>query len=495
MGKLNPKMTLSRRIAQHPDLTTNEEGGVAFRPEMKTELMLRTVSAMISEDGFYQSGKTLDAKLKECIHAVATSDPEFVLKLALYARKQMYLRTAPVVLMGEYSLAAGKPNVPNARKYIAETISRADEITELLAYVIEQNRTRKVFKGKIPQVIKFGIARAFRKFSAYQLAKYDREGAVKLKDALFMCHPKPRDTEQEKTFADLAADRLESADTWEVALSTKGASKKTWDGIVPAMGYMALLRNLANFEKYDVNLGPVIAKLTDPDEVHRSKQFPYRFHSAYRHVTKGKLMDALQDAMRISIDNIPAFNGTTFVACDNSGSMRSHVSGKSDVQMISIASLFGAMVHAKTAGTENEAIVSVFGDNFAVVPLSSRDGILTNMAKIEMTHVGLSTNAYLAIRYLRAKKIKVDRIVIFSDCQCYGAGSLAVELKQYKREVNPKVFTYSFDLASYGTTQFPKDEERVCIAGGFSDKILTFIPMFERSRADMLAEIEAASLP
>jgi len=112
--------------------------------------------------------------------------------------------------------------------------------------------------------------------------------------------------------------------------------------------------------------------------------------------------------------------------------------------------------------------------------------------------VGHSTNAYLAIKYLNDNKIKVDRIVIFSDMQCYSTSgrneSIYEELVKYKRNINPNVYTYSFDLASYGTLQIPDDESRVCTAGGFSDKVLSFIPKFEQDKIDMLEEIENTKL-
>jgi len=228
----NKKPNVSDKVKNHPDLTVNREGGVAFKPDMKTDLMLRTVSSMIGEDQFYASGKELKRELREAIHAVAGVDPAFILKLALYARTKMYLRTAPMVLIGEYGMSAGKGKVPNARKFVTATIQRADEIMEVIAYVIEQNTRRKAFKGKLPQVIKFGVADAFNKFDAYQFAKYNREGAVKLKDAMALCHPKPKDEGQEAIFKDIVEDTLAAPDTWEVVISTKGSTKENWESVI-----------------------------------------------------------------------------------------------------------------------------------------------------------------------------------------------------------------------------------------------------------------------
>lgn len=493
--KFNTKQSESDRLKARPDFCPNEEGGIAFRPDLKTELMLRTVSSLISEDGFYKKGSELNTELRNTIHAVAKEDPEFILKLALYARSKMHLRSAPIVLMGEFAISAGKGNVENASSYIAETIQRPDEITELIAYVQAQN---KYYKGKMPMMIKKGVRQAFGKFDAYQLAKYKQPGEVTLRDAMFMTHPKPKNDTQAKTYADLAAGTLASADTWEHAISTEGSTKEAWENIIPKMGYMALLRNLRNFLDKGVDMQPVLNRITNPAAITKSKQFPFRFWSAYKEMQNrsdsGNVLDALSDAADVSVQNVPKFPGRTFVTCDVSGSMSTPISSRSSVSMAEIGCMFGAMVHA----ISEDSIVSVFGDEHQVVSLSRRDSLFTNTVKLRKTPVGFSTNTHLAINYLTQTKNKVDRIIIFSDMQCYDShgwgGSVAESIRRYRREVNKDVYIYSFDLASYGTTQMPKDEPRVCLAGGFSDHVLQFIPLFESSKEDMLSEIERVSV-
>jgi hypothetical protein len=168
-----------------------------------------------------------------------------------------------------------------------------------------------------------------------------------------------------------------------------------------------------------------------------------------------------------------------------------------------------------TLHISEDPIVSVFGEEFATVPCSKRDSILTNMKKIRDTDVGHSTDAWKAIQYLVKNKIDVDRIVIFSDMQCYdnevrtvqrypwltqmdvkveNERSVYANLIAYKKLVNKDVFTYSFDLSSYGTLQIPMDESRVCSLGGWSDNVLRFMDLYERDRTDMLKEIEETTI-
>src|SRR5690606_15992047 len=81
--------------------------------------------------------------------------------------------------------------------------------------------------------------------------------------------------------------------TWE-ALSGAiegGMDAKAWEAVIPSMGYMALLRNLRNFEQAGVStdvLDAVARKIEDKDEAAKSKQFPMRFLSAYN-ATKDSL--------------------------------------------------------------------------------------------------------------------------------------------------------------------------------------------------------------
>lgn len=85
------------------------------------------------------------------------------------------------------------------------------------------------------------------------------------------------------------------------------------------MGYMAILRNLRNFLKHGVDLNLIAPILTDPQRVARSKQFPFRFYSAYRAVMeipymeiarpqdRTRLLRMLETAIDQSVINVPGY--------------------------------------------------------------------------------------------------------------------------------------------------------------------------------------------
>ncbi len=491
MAKINRK---ARRFGlfSRSDRTVNYEGGVAFAMTPKMELYTRVATALVGEPKFYEPNAEGDRPMLQLIGAVSKEDPEFILKLAVHCRRDLHLRTVPVVLLVEACRYESKRFV---RRYAPHIVQRPDELTEAIAY------WKRLFgdigdqaqKGMLSNPLKRGLADAFENFDAYQLAKYDRDGEVKLKDVLKIVHPKPKTPERSEIYRLLRERELPVPETWETYISVHGSTKENWQRILPKMGYMAKLRNLRNFLDKGVDLEPVLEHLTNRKAVRNSKQFPFRFFSAYRELENHPspetpaVLEALETALEVSVENVPEFKGTTLLSADNSGSMQAPVSARSKVKRSEVADLLQAIANEIC----DKAITSVFAQSFKVVHTIKSAGILANTRRFLETNVGMATNAFLAIRYLNKERIHVDRILLFSDMQCYDTrdpgrylgwpqgASLAEELKKYKASVNPEVYLYSLDLAGYGTAQFPKDEARVCMIAGWSERLLNFIPLYE----------------
>lgn len=484
--KFNKTQTVSERLQARPDATVNKAGGLAFMADPRTELYLRACASFL-EDSYYTKAPQ---KLAELRTAISKCDRGFVLRLAAYARNEMHLRTLPLVLLAEASVMQSSPKEckSDVRRFVPAIVRRADEPAELLAYWISQ--LGKGNKAKLPNALKRGLSDAFERFDEYQLAKYNRDGAVKLRDVLNLIHAKPTSPERAALYKRVLEGQLATPETWEVALSTQGASAETWNAIAPKMGIMAILRNLRNFEKHGATEAIKIAleMLQDPEAVRTSKLLPFRWFSAEREIRDQRLKDAVQTALNLSIENVPTWSGSTAIFVDLSGSMETPLSAKSKVQYVEVGALMGAMA-TKLAGG-GEYLVGAFGASYADVPVSKHDGILTNMRRIRNTGVGHSTNAWLTIESLRKRKKVVDRVILFSDMQCYDNSgylhdrltndcSLASQWKRYQAEVNPKAILYSVNLAGEGTLQFPSDERRVVQIAGWSGRILDLISSYE----------------
>jgi len=503
MVKFNSKNTLDKELKGKPTATMNHEGGLAFEMDAKMKLVTETLASFI-EGKFYTDKNISQQELTKTVREVLKYDPEFVLKLAAYARKSMHLRSIPLFLLNEYANSGA--NVYGARRYVPACIERADEITELLALSIHTRLTDPDHRFKDKKTSMFilkGLAPVFNQFDAYQFAKYSGEGSeVSMKDALLLAHPIPKDKEQQAIFDQIVSGTLAPPETWEVTISGKGASKESWEAILPKMGYMAVLRNLNNFIKHGVNLELVLNKLTDPVAIQKSKQYPFRFYSAYKTIKDSSytsevnqnyvqaILSGLEKAIAISAESVPKISGKSLVLVDVSGSMSwSNISKHSKMTPADIAGMFGA-ISSKIC---DNADVIVFATDFGKVRFGEDQGILKRMELMARANVGGGTDAFKPMEHAKQIMSKYDRIFLFSDMQCYaGRGSynsFAKSFYGYQREVN-NAYLYTVDLTGYGTAQVPQDNDQVLMLAGFSEKLFGFIPSFESDRLNLVNEIE-----
>jgi hypothetical protein len=168
-------------------MVTNHEGAKAYVMTPAEELYSAVVTTGLS-DITYEKGND---RLQRIQSLIQKNDPEFVAKLAVYARKDMYLRSIPLVLAAE--LAKQTSGTDLVSRTVDGVVQRADEITELLAYYqLGNERTETKKLNKLSKQIQKGLVKSFNKFDEYQFAKYNRKGEVTLKDALFLVHPKAK---------------------------------------------------------------------------------------------------------------------------------------------------------------------------------------------------------------------------------------------------------------------------------------------------------------
>jgi hypothetical protein len=161
--------------------------GRAFAPEQQLRRAL--MSCMLWEDQFYEDGVSIAERIGALVPQV---DAEKVAAMAIEAREDMKLRHAPLLIVREMARHEGH------KALVADTleriVQRPDELTEFLAIywadALGPMQQRK--RAAVSAQVKKGLARALTKFDAYQLAKYDRDGAVRIRDVLFLTHAKPK---------------------------------------------------------------------------------------------------------------------------------------------------------------------------------------------------------------------------------------------------------------------------------------------------------------
>jgi 60 kDa SS-A/Ro ribonucleoprotein len=294
-----------------------------FTPEM--ELRRSLMNCLLWENQFYEDGVSIAERIKALVPKVA---PERVAALAVEAREVMKLRHAPLLVVRE--MARHEKHRALVADTLAQVIQRPDEMTELLAIywadALGPMQQRK--RQPVSAQIKKGLARALTRFDAYQLAKYDRDGAVRIKDVLFLVHAKPKDKDQEKVWKQLVDGELPSPDTWEVSLSSGKNKRETFERLMEEkkLGGLALLRNLRLMQKAEVPR----ENIADAIEAMRTEKIlPYRFITAARYAPDFE--PELEAAMLKSIKGHTRLAGRTRLLIDVSGSMFAPLSAQSEM--------------------------------------------------------------------------------------------------------------------------------------------------------------------
>ena len=517
-GAGDPRSTTALKTTD--EQTVTHEGAPAFVKEAKTALFTLAMTSMTAQDSFYESAATQDSRLRGLVQQLTEEDPEFIQKFVPWLRNTANMRSAPIVIAAEYALAGG----PHRRQVIDSAMVRADEPAEFVGYYIMRTG-RSTLPGGIQRGVADAVQRLYGQFSAL---KYDSQRhTVRMGDVIELVHPQPKDAIQGvlyewlldrrhhsqdvrvnvaelpviKARQDLEAVKpdqrrevlramqgeLSDANTEAIVLAADafsiggitweylsgwlpgGMDAEAWEAVIPQMGYMALLRNLRNFDEAKISdevTGSVLDRLADPDEIAKSRQFPYRFWSAW-HATQSLIWGpTLEKALDFSTRNIPEFVGTTLVLVDVSGSMAATVSEKSWVTRADVAALFGAALFAKNPKTTR---VVVFGTESKDVTPGQRGSMLRNMEVFRDNH-GLGHGTYLGSAVDRHFTDE-DRIVIFTDLQTHDGGA-----KDKAR------FVHYFDLAGYGSSPDRIGEDGVFMYGGFTDATFRQMSLHEITR-------------
>lgn len=502
-------------IVRKSEKTVNYEGGEAFSMASELELYTAVVTSAMSQTNY----EAADGRVERIAQLVGKCDDMFVAQLAVYARTQMNLRNIPLLLVTE--LARKHNGDDLVARAVDGVVRRADEIMELLTcYQWRNGASGRKKLGHLSRQMQKGLQRAFNRFDEYQFAKYNQDSrAVKLRDALFLVHPKAKDEAQQLLFDKIASNSLDTPYTWEVELSALGqksfgceeekekAVSRKWQELIGSgkLGYMALLRNLRNIlrckDMPPSTMAELSATLANGNAVRHSKQLPFRFLAAYREICRiegfwtSLMLDTLEEAVSHSAGNIVGFDGNTrvVIAADVSGSMASPISARSSVRNYDIGLLLAMMLGSRC----RRVITGIFGDIWKVVSLPAEGGVLANVEKTYQygNEVGFSTNGYKVVEYLLENRIVADKVMMFTDCQmwnsCGDGATLRERWHTYKRFA-PCARLYLFDLAGYGQSPLSLAEPDVFLIAGWNDKVFDVLSAIERgsSALDEIKKVE-----
>lgn len=511
MAKFNRSVrtaTFSPVASEATPSGTTYEGAPGYARDVKGELFLLGVANMVAEDTFYEGASERDARFRSLVIQAAAEDPQWTTDFLRWLRADGNMRSAPIVAAAE--IAHIQPKGIRPRPIVDAVLQRADEPGEIVAYYMSR------YGRALPKPLKRGVADAVQRlYNERSLLKYDTSSAsVRFGDVLDLVHPSPdpakrwqgdlfkhaldrrhgRDnpipdslhtlienewatrslTEDPQAFLRVVNARL-AAFTWENVLSLLGNridKRVLWEAVIPSMGYMALLRNLRNFDEAGVSdevAERIGVKLADPDEVARSRQFPFRFLAAYNAAPSLRWGHALEKALGLSLANVPALKGSTLILVDRSGSMfHDGISKRSGLSRADAAAVFGSALALRA---EHPRLVQ-FGTSHEQVRFTRATSLLKLLGKFG------SMGGTQTAEAVRGNYHGHDRVVIVTDEQAWGGyyGGDPTDV------VPPHVPVYTWNLAGYRYGHGPSGADNRHTFGGLTDAAFRMIPLLEAGR-------------
>jgi 60 kDa SS-A/Ro ribonucleoprotein len=371
------------------------EGAPAVVISSEAQLRRSVLACMLWEDQFYEDGATIAERIATLVPQVEAAK---VAALAVEAREKMKLRHAPLLLVREMARYATHRGL--VAETLARVIQRADELAEFLVIYWKDGRQ------PLSAQVKKGLAAALTRFDAYALAKYDRAGAVKLRDVLFLTHAKPLTAEQALTWRQLVEGKLPSPETWEVRLSRGEQKREVWESMLieNRLGALALLRNLRNMQAAGVDPELVRYAL---EVVRVERVLPFRFIAAARHAPQWEPW--IEQAMFASLGGQMRLAGKTVLFVDVSGSMDAKLSARSEMVRMDAAAGLAVLLRE----IAEEVSIYTFSDALRAVP--ARRGFALRDAIVHSQPHG-STQLGRALNELHQRG---DRLIVITDEQSH----------------------------------------------------------------------------
>ncbi|MFE9602092.1 TROVE domain-containing protein [Streptomyces hokutonensis] len=519
MARFNTKAAKTQptsRVTSTGRVLRTYQGGRGRERDARSELFLLAVANFVSQQTFYETGADRDDRFATLVRELAVTDPAWTAGLLGWLRGEGNLRTASIVGAAEYvkaRLDAGATDGPSNRQVVDSVLRRPDEPGELIAYWTAR------YGRNIPKPVKRGVADAVRRlYGGTALLKYDTASkGYRFGDILNLVHAAPdRDKAWQGELFQYALDRrhhpetavppasnrvltahrelmalpvaqrravVTAADgaerlaaagmTWEALAGwLQGPMDKVaWEAVIPSMGSMALVRNLRNFDEAGVSdevAARVAAKIGDPAEVARSRQFPFRYLAAYRHAPSLRWAYPLERALGHSLANVTALPGRTLVLVDRSGSMfYSRLSDRSELNRADAAAIFGTALALRAA----DADLVEFGTTSKRLDFGARESVLKVLGRFGDLGGTDTTSA------VRSHYRGQDRVLIITDEQAeYSHHGDPTE------QVPAHVPFYTWNLAGYRAGHGPSGNGNRHTFGGLSDAAFRMVPLLEAAR-------------
>lgn len=468
MSKLNSTKRTTA-VVDDSKLMVGEIAGMRTNAAAKQtpymQLRLCVLANLLWEKNAYIDGESVTNKISELIPLCNAQD---VANLAVEARKIQKLRHTPLYIVSE--MLKNDDMRPLVKDVLPVICTRADMITDMLAIYWKDG------KKPLPNALKIGLAKSFYNFNEYQFAKYDRNAPIKLRDVMFMCHPKPRNAKERELFNKIAGRTLEIPETWETMLSSGKDKKETWEYLITSnkIGNLAMLRNVRNMMNADVDKSIIKQGIKN---MNSSMILPLDFMKANR-LTNNVFERELEDKMLNSYKDISKLPGKSLLVIDVSGSMAASISYGSIFTRYDVAAALITLASFKcedydivlTAGNDSTCVEKHIVDKYA--PIGFDLGNYLNSSTNKVGYGGIFTAQ--CINSLKNElKDKYERIIVFSDSQDVDVA--------HGSKVKPQVFgkyNYIVNVGSH-TNSIAYNGIWDAEIAGWSEHFLDYIAAYE----------------
>ena len=500
MSNKNIFKTLAGMFTPKAD-TVNEAGGLAYKLSPKQALAQYTATGCFNHTFYADAAEQLENVL-----ALANQiDAEFVAKTAVYTREKGFMKDMPAFLVAVLSI--------KDKALFERVFPRVIDNGKMLRNFVQIMRSGAVGRKSLGSLPKRLVREWFEKRSPEQIFRQSIGQSPSIADVLKMVHPKPTDVEREALFGyfigrEIDADKLpeivkqferfksgdgEVPDVPFQMLTALPLGTREWTEIARNAPWQMTRMNLNTFQRHglfaDEGIVDLIAnRLRDADAIRKARVFPYQLLSAYKAAEANKaiprqITEALQDAMEIAIENVPAIEGKVWIFPDVSGSMHSAVTGyrrgaTSTVRCIDAAALVAAAILRKNPTAE----VIPFSDDVVRASLNPRDSVMTNAHKLASLPSG-GTNCSAPLRELNRRKSAGDVVIYVSDNESwidtgrFNGGTATMKQWNEFKSRNKDAKLVCIDIQPYAHTQ-AKERADILNVGGFSDQVFTLISEF-----------------
>lgn len=524
MNKIS-KIVKNNRSLETKKPVVNFMGGISYELNPLDTLKMISASSIFAEPQYYRSSGLKDKKwykVDECVEKYSlfdispdTTASELMIESinkaldydfkgtidwARELRYNYYMRLNPQIIMVLASMHPARASFSQEypglfREINIEVMRRADEPSSQLAFYLYYYGS----KNKIPSILKRSWADRIENMSCYEISKY-KNSEIGLINTIRICHA---NNSLINTLMSTGTVQVSEEDkTWE-NLRSQGLTFKEIVKTIK-MPHMALLRNLRNiFKELDNSDRKIAEDLLKQlkDGVKNGKQFPFRYYSALKELKNNSdvkfrplLIDALEECIDISIDNMPKLKGKTICLSDNSGSAWGTFNSEYGTMTVAEIDNLSSVI---TAMSSDEGYVGKFGDELNITPISKRNGALQQSHSISTNKyqdVGGGTENGIWLFFEQAIKNleHYDNIFIYSDMQAghgglYGVGSkylingedftyknryidVMKLIDKYRQVVNPKVNVFCIQTAGYNNVLIPEYTYRGAVLYGWTGK-------------------------